>query len=274
VDAIGACEVSAALEASGTGVENNNDLFDVFWAHAAATICVATNGSGGGWSSDSGGSLTARGSGYSNIHNTRGYWTNSGSIAHCYNGATDEGSIATDQATYLGTFYTVSAGHTSMQFLLAGAAGGSNPILGLYNAYNRVEACSLEEDTTASWSETSGTWHAVDASTSNRIRWVDGLAQSPVRVDFDVTASGNTASAVAVGIDLDTTTASPLSSAQMNGSGSAIPLVAMTSDATFNPQLGLHYVQQVALANAGTTTFFGLAGTGRQVNSMRLCVAM
>ena len=101
VDAIGACEVSTVLKASGTGVESNNDLFDVFWAHAAGTICVATNGSGGGWSADTGGSLTARGSGYSDIHNTRGYWTNGQALAHCYNGATDEGSIATDQATYL-----------------------------------------------------------------------------------------------------------------------------------------------------------------------------
>jgi hypothetical protein len=270
-DAIPGCEVSAALKSSGAGVENNNDLFDVFWAHAAGTLCVATNGAGGGWSADTGGSLTARGSGYSNVHNTRGYWTNGQAIAHCYNGTTDEGAIATDQATYLGTFYTTSAGQTAMQFAPAGASGGSSPVLGLYNAYNRVLFASLCLDTKSTWNDNTTTWHATDASTTNRISWVDGLAQSPLRATYEQTISAASSSGVAVGIDLDSTTASPSSSPQLNGA----VLAPLTAVGTFNAQIGFHYAQEVALSTTSANqNFQGLVAAGRQENSLRLFVTM
>ena len=54
-----------ALQSSGTGVVSGFNTFDVWWVHGGTNrICVATNGSGGGWSSD-GGSNAARGTGYS-----------------------------------------------------------------------------------------------------------------------------------------------------------------------------------------------------------------
>jgi hypothetical protein len=101
LDAIASCEVSLTMATSSTGVTNNAGVFDLWWVHSGASrICVATNGSGGGWASDTGGSNTARGTGYSQVHNTRGYWTNVNAITHCYNGATDYGSVSADQATY------------------------------------------------------------------------------------------------------------------------------------------------------------------------------
>jgi hypothetical protein len=122
---ISGCEVSAALESSGAGALNGADVFDVFWPQSASTICIVTNGSGAGWSGDTGGSAIARGTGYSQVRNVRGYWTNENVISHCYNGATDEGPVAIDQGTYLGSLFTTSPGTTKMQFQPAAASGGN-----------------------------------------------------------------------------------------------------------------------------------------------------
>jgi hypothetical protein len=131
---IAGCEISTVLKPSGTGALNGADVFDVFYN--GTMICVVTNGSGAGWSGDSGGSVTARGTGYTKVHNVRGYLTNATSLSHCYNGATNEPSIAVDHATYLGSIFTTAAGQTSAQHSLAPAAGGTNAVLGLYNGYN------------------------------------------------------------------------------------------------------------------------------------------
>ena len=84
---IGSCEISTVLQSSGTGVLNGGDVFDIFFD--GLHICVATNGSGAGWSGDTGGSIIARGSGYSSVHNVRGYFTNAVKLLNCYNGVTN-----------------------------------------------------------------------------------------------------------------------------------------------------------------------------------------
>src|SRR5207249_3058151 len=114
-----------------------------FWVYTGANkICVVTNGSGGGWASDTAGSNTARGTGYSAIHNTRGYWTNTNALPNCYNGTTNYGSVAADQGSYLGSLTTTAAGQTSFQLRPAAASGGTAPTLGLFNAYNQRPFCS------------------------------------------------------------------------------------------------------------------------------------
>lgn len=254
-DNITSCELSTALKASSTGVQNSGDLFDVFYDHVSATICVATNGSGGGWASDTGGSTTARGTGYSQLHNVRGYWTNVNSIAHCYNGATDEGSLAADKATYLGTFYTTAAGTTKMAFRTAGAAGGNNPCMCLWNAYNRVDQTSIAIDSTASWTYGSTSWRSSDNSASNRVSWVDGLGQSIVRTVFtDALGEGTVAAAIAV--DEDSTTATPVTIGQNNFNSGAL-VGQITTPYEFPPKIGLHYGQAVEQGAAGTPTFLG-----------------
>src|SRR5215831_4352906 len=137
--AIPSCEISTALQSSGTGVVNNAGVFDV-WAVAVAGVlhlCVATDGSGGGWATDTGGSNTGRGSGYSAIDNaTRPYLTNANALTHCYEGATDRGTVAVNRATYLGSFWTTAAGQTAYTM----GASGSPPTPAcfcIWNAYSR-----------------------------------------------------------------------------------------------------------------------------------------
>src|ERR1019366_2909814 len=105
IDTISSCQVSTAMASSSTGVLNAAGVFDIWWeGNTNHNICIATNGSGGGWASDTGGSNTARGTGYSQLDTTtRPYITNKNSVTHCYNGATDYGSITSNELTYLGT---------------------------------------------------------------------------------------------------------------------------------------------------------------------------
>src|SRR5262249_15057912 len=135
-------------------------------------ICVATNGSGGGWASD-GGSNTARGTTYSALDKTsRPYITNAQTISNCYNGTTNYGSISANRATLLGTIYTTAAGQTGVALRASGAANGSNAVVGVFNAYNRVPAFARSIDNGSSWNYTSTTWRAVNAQTNNSISWV------------------------------------------------------------------------------------------------------
>lgn len=248
-------EISDVVPTSSTGVANASDNFDEFFDHISAKICHATNGSGGGWSSDTGGSTTARGTGYSQLHNTRGYWTNVNSITHCYNGATDEGSLSADQATYLGTFYTTGAGTTTMQFKAASASGGSNAFLALWNAYNRVLINSWNQESASGYTATSSTFSRLNASSSNRVTIVDGIGQSPVDVKAYVFTNSSAGGVQGdMGVLRDATSGTPIT----------VGLAASTSISTiaafdhFAPAIGLHYFQMMEAdaSNSGTVTFY------------------
>lgn len=253
-DTIAACEVSLTMATTGTGVTNTAGVFDIWWVHSGASrICVATNGSGGGWASDTAGSNTARGTGYSQVHNTRGYYTNVNAIAHCYNGTTDYGSVAADQATYLGTIYTTAAGQTGMAFQPTGAAGGSNNVLGLYNAYNRVRIVARELDSNGSWAgAANSTWRAADNNNNNRIAVVDGLQQSSILTRFKLLVGPSGSVTAGIGVDLDSTSAAPVSYA---GGFSGPPYSSPTAFDSFNPQIGFHFFQAMEVSTS-TTTFF------------------
>lgn len=243
-DTIAAGEVSTAMAASGTGVLNASGVFDVWWIHAGANhICVATNGSGGGWASDTAGSNTARGTGYSQLdRTTRPYITNKNSITHCYNGATDYGAASANQATYLGTIYTVSAGHTGMTFRPSTAAGGSANILGVFNGYNRVRISTIEGDSNGSWTSTT-TWQVADGNTNNSIRYVDGLAQVFITADEQGGTLGS--GGWSIGINFDSTTATPTYQVTIN---STINVQAVATD-SFPPALGFHTVYPMIFNN-------------------------
>src|SRR5204862_1366563 len=116
-----------------------------------------------------------------------GVWTNKNAIT-LRAGGSSLGSISANQATYLGSAYMTANGQTGMAFRPAGAGGGSAPILGLWNAYNRVSTSTLELDTTASWNYSTATWRASNGNVNHRATWLDGLGQAWV----DATVSEST----------------------------------------------------------------------------------
>lgn len=262
LDSIASCEVSLTMPTSGTGVTNSAGVFDIWWVHGGANrICVATNGSGGGWASDTGGSTTARGTGYSQVHNTRGYWTNVNSIADCYNGSTNYGSISADQGTYLGTIYTTAAGKTTVNFAPTAAVGGTASVVGLWNAYNRVSIVSVVNDSTTSYSYTTNTWREADNSGSNSIIWVDGLQQTSIDAISEWGQTGSSIGPTVTGINVDSTTASGNCASNYFSPGNVDVILTVMAECVATPYLGAHYLQEMELGATGGT-FYGSAGIG------------
>lgn len=253
LDQITSNEMTLTLEAAGAGVENNNDNFDIWWFHNAGTpvIVVATNGSGGGWSADTGGSLTARGTGYSQIDNsTRQYITNKNIITHAYNGTTDYGPIAANQATYLGGFYTTAAGKTTQQFAPTPVVGGTNNCVCLYNPFNLRTLTSFEVDATNTWNYGTATWRAADGNANNKVRYFDGLGQMLVVASAATQAAGPNQDC-SVSVDFDSASAAPTGfiGDNFNGNGT------IAGGTTFMG-IGLHYAQWIEKAS-GTCGFNG-----------------
>ncbi len=236
---IGGCEISTALQASGTGALNGADVFDVFYD--GVHICVATNGAGAGWSGDTGGSVTARGSGYSSVHNVRGYVTNAKKLLNCYNGTINEGTINIDKGTYLGSLFTTAAGQTSVQFKPPSVAGGTANVVGLWNAYNREMTTSMMQDSSSS--AASGSWGPSGPGDS--VSFVSGLALAGVKavVNESGQTNGSCLGGANVGLDLDSSTATPDTYSQTNACNQGV-----WSQSTQNfwaPMVGFHTVQQV-----------------------------
>ena len=263
VDTVASCEVSTVMQASSTGVINSGDLFDAWWVHSGASrLCIATNGSGGGWASDTAGSLTARGTGYTQLDKTtRPYITNKNPIAHCYNGATDYGSVAANQATYLGTLYTSSTATTVMQFKPSATSGGNANILGLYNAYNRIRIGAVSQDSQTAYTYSTATWRAPAGGSSNNIHWVDGLQQSSITASYRSIVQGTTGSAGAVGVDFDSTSAQPAMLA-VGGNGQIV--VTLEAIELSPPLMGYHYAQGVEESTSGGQAISFNVGSGPQ----------
>lgn len=259
---IGSDQISLALN---TTDNTSTNLYDIFAFSSSGTL---TLGTGPAWTS-----ATARSAA---ISLKNGIWTNTASIALRAGGAL-LATVAANQATYLGTIYCTANGQTGMAFKPAAASGGTNNILGLYNAYNRVRVIARSQDSTTSWSYNSATWRVANGAGTgsgllNRISYVDGLAQSFVGGDYTVACQNSTTAnnAPAIGLNQDATTGAPDSIAIMEaGSTAAAAFSSVNSISTngsWSPSLGFHFIQAMEqAANAGTGTFFGVnASSGYQ----------
>ncbi len=254
--AIGSCEISTVLQSSGTGVVNSGGVFDVWAVNVASTLtlCVATNGSGGGWASDTLGSNTARGTGYSQLDTTtRPQITNAHALTNCYNNNSNKGTIAANQATYLGTFSATSAGQTGFVFPGASMMGQLN----LWNAYNRVDVASGLFTVAGQWTYLSATlreWNGGVLST--HIQFVRGLDEDGIRSSAtELMATGGTGSCnLAIGLDSATVAAG--SENGISSVGAAItPTITTSVDYSGYPGVGLHGLTGLEAANAVGCTF-------------------
>lgn len=233
-------------------------------ANAAAGTFVATSGSQSGTHTGTNHTtLRGTGAGTTELQMLNGIWTNKNS-ATLKNGAGAGTSVAANKATYLGSIYPTANGQTGMSFRSAAASGGPStpPVLGLYNAYNRVALESWARDSNGTWTPPNTGWRAADGSVRNRVTWLDGLAQSVVRATYNVTANGQTgAAAIGMGIGIDNTNTLPLiASIQVNSSQLNI-----SSDGSFQPQLGVHYAQALDWAVGGS----GMAFSGNPTSTLQ-----
>jgi len=249
---IPSCEVSMGLSTSNVA---SGSVYDIFGVSNSGTLVICV---GPAWSS-----TTARGTGAGTTQldqTNGGLWTNENSLTHCYGGAagtTDYGSVAAHAATYLGSLYATANGQTGMQFAPAAAAGGSNNVLALYNAYNRVLFHSLSRDNTSSWTYSTATWRAADNSNSNRINWLDGLIQSQVTASWQAFCGNQGGNNYSVGVNFDSTSATPggvVGDSYYSGSTSFSSIAGGNSTIA----LGWHYAQAMEDVQGGTVTCDGV----------------
>lgn len=264
LDTITSNEMSLTLESSGTGVENSNSVFDIWFWHNSGSpvVCVATNGSGGGWASDTAGSNTTRGTGYSKLDNTtRAYITNGSALTHCYNGTTDYGSISANQATYLGTVMTDASTAGSVSFTLGGtASGGSAAYIGVWNYYNRVNASTMVVDSVAGYTYSTNTVRAANASNTNRVTLVSGVAEDAVNSKYSSVVQGSASAVGTIGLCVDSTSAY---SGRVGGTGGVTSqyegIIGYNDNA---PLAGQHYFQACENSPSSASVTFNVTISG------------
>ncbi len=235
------------------------NIYDVFLVeNDGANICT-----GPAWAS-----TTSRGTGAgtTQLTNIDGLWVNANTISACYNnGVNIEEFVATD-GLYVGSVYMTANGETSVNFKPSAAAGGSNNVIGIWNAYNRVRISSLVSDSNADWTYATSTWEPLDGASANtnfRATYLDGLEQS--FVSGRVTTIGYNATAgngVKIGVVQDSTSATPGAPAsyQSATNGTGVGAANFAAEENFLPALGLHYLQAMQDSNNSTTATFAFNG--------------
>jgi len=147
---------------------------------------------------------------------------------------------------YMGTFFTTSTTQTE----------DSVANRYLYNYSNRVARVMQRFESTASWNYTLATLRQANASTSNQINFIQGVAEDAVTARVLGVFTNTSACTAQVGIGLDSTTTN--TAAVFMGTGSSSFAVGVMADYIGTPAIGKHFLAWLESSVAtGTTTFYG-----------------
>lgn len=290
------CEIGITLQASGGGALNANDVFDVVFTASGA--CAVTNGAGGGWSADRG-TLTKRGTGYSAIDDqvTRGYPTNANIISHCYNGLTDYGPVAANQAALVGSICTDAAAPGKVSYIRgSGAAGGGAARLCVWSVDDDGMTTEVI-DNGPNWTflgytiggaiiDSENLDTATGGGIGNRVTFLSGLARhSPVANllgSFGTSAAYSAYCSIGLSMDHGGAGDSPDRLAEFlgpsatlypPGTSAVVPLVAAdgvlwqsanTGVHQWEPVIGMHYIQAIETTDGVQRCWFRPVGGQRQ----------
>lgn len=268
LDTISSCEVTDAMvSAASAGQIVLGQVYDVWWVHSGANrICLAmssSTGGGGGWAFDTGGSNTARGTGYSQLDRvTRPYTTNKNALANCFNGSTNYGSVSANQATYLGTVYASANGQISYTFG-GSASGGSAALFGVWNMYNRVNISTDVMDSGTSYTYSSSTTRQARASTGNQVSFVVGLQENGLTASYSerCDSAAVTFARATFGLGLDSTAAFAGQPSQVIAGSAVSAVLAGTASKTFFPGVGLHFVAALEASDGANANVFDSSST-------------
>ena len=248
---IGTSGLGLALDSTSghTGYQESGNNFDLF---VFSNSGVVTLGTGPAWST-----ATARGTGASTTQITQsvgGFWTNAVQIALKIDATATQVTVPANEATYVGTMYASTDGQCTMQMTPAPASDGSNPIMGLWNAYNQVITSCYEQDTTTSWTYATAAFRNANGQTTNVIRYVDGLAESPVSGSYGASGSTSGGQTGLIGLERNWTSGNP------SGAWAAFDAGSGAMGRAFNnwsPTLGLSTISALEYASGATVSFSG-----------------
>ena len=245
-------QLTMALNSSN---QTSGHIYDLF---AFLNSSVVTIGAGPAWSSST---SRGTGAGTTELQQIDGLWVNANTIT-LKNGSTTYSNIPVGQATYLGSVYMTANGQTQFNIKPAAASGGTNNIVGTWNAYNRVSLKTLCRDSSG-YTYATNTWRKADNNANNRISFLDGLGQSSVAATFINSVGTATASAqVYIGINLNSTSATPnlISFAASPTSTLADNYTMLVCEEAFPPALGFNYYQAMENSVSSVTATFNALG--------------
>lgn len=217
----------------------NNSNYDMFvWNDSGTIRCTR----GPAWSSD-----TSRGSGAGTTELTlvNGMYLNANAITN---------GPGASRGTYVGSVRSNGSAQIDWMVLPAAAAGGSANLLGVWNAYNRVNVRSICRDSTDSWSYSTATIRAANNSTSNRISFIVGLQESCFLNSMYLVLTGNSTAGANgyVGVGIDTTSAFTNNLIGFNSTQFAITVAGYYIGPVSS--VGFHYAQALERGDTTTTT--------------------
>jgi hypothetical protein len=181
-----------------------------------------------------------------------GIWLNNAAITN---------ACAASRGTYVGT--TRSESTNGIAWTLGGSgAGGVEAKLNVWNMYNRVLITPMVSDSSA-WTYNSATVRTMDASPTNHIGFVSGLAEDSVPFMLGVRVGCPAALNGSIGVGLDSTISTSGPVARFAGaSGTVANDGQITLYSASVPLLGYHFLQAL---EQGATTAVQFNATG---NSM------
>jgi hypothetical protein len=173
-----------------TKVDANAFKLSTTLANQVAGTFIASSGSQSGVHSAEN-YTTARGAGAATTELERldGIWVNKYDIAN---------GPSARHGTYVGTIYANASAQIDFKFGGA-ASGGDEAIIGLWNAYNRIDAKSQITITTTSWPALAP-WHAFNNYVTARATMVSGLAEDAINGRAQAAIGYDGATATQVGI--------------------------------------------------------------------------
>jgi hypothetical protein len=230
---------ASATGKAGPAAVTTNSNYDLFVWNDAGTVRLTR---GPAWTSD-----TARGTGAgtSELQRVKGLWTNAVAITN---------GPAANRGTYVGTVRSNGSSQIDVKFGASPASGGSNAIIGVWNAYNRVPVVAASYESTDSWAYATASFRSLNNNNGNRVTMIRGLNEDAVFAQcfgYATASAGNPIVALAVGLDSVTVA---------SGSTGAVAIGNLLnrniSSYAGVPGLGLHFLQALELGGANVT-FYG-----------------
>lgn len=232
---------NSAVGKAGPAAVVADSNYDLFVWDDAGTLRLTR---GPLWTSD-----TARGAGAGTTELVRvnGIWMNAVAITN---------GPAAQRGTYIGSVRS-DAGATIDWELGGSAVGGDPGFLYVWSAYNRVDVEVMVTDSTAFWDyAVFAVWRSANASDSNRVSYIVGLAEDAIKASHERNAIGIAPGLGVpyIGVGFDSKVAKT-GTAEFNA-GVHTPLHGRTSAVV----LGAHFFQALELnnGNPGVARIYGI----------------
>lgn len=219
--------VGNAGPAAGAASKN----YDLFVWNSSGTLYLTR---GGAWNSDTARSATTE----NDLQRVQGILCNLNAITN---------GPAAGYGLYVGTVRTDASGATVSWAFGGAGAGGVAATINVWNMYNRVEVTTISRDTGATWTYSSATIRAANASNAHRASFVRGLNEEGVVAQYEhyiTTAAALGALTYAI-IGLDATNAQAASSVRGLIKAPTAAAFEGSSVARYTdlPGLGFHFLQ-------------------------------